>query len=119
MVTRADHKPFLHHIFRGDPYHASAIPNWTAYFSANIEVSRRSFREFKLGLAMGVGYKEQVRSGRLGDQFSPCFFQCLFLSTDSRDRDLLLLYWAFICDIDDANRYCLAEAGRANARQKQ
>jgi hypothetical protein len=81
-------------------------------------VIRRGFREFKLGLAVGVGYKAQFGAKRLGKEFAPFVRLGKRLSGDSRDVDVSIPHWSFICNVNDANDHCLAEAGNVPTGQQ-
>ena len=108
----------MHHLFGRDPHDRSTVPAWNAEHRANIEVGRRGFRGFELGLAVGVGYKTQFGADRFGKEFAPFLLLGKYLSIDSRDVDLLIPHWAFICDVDDANNDCLAETGNVRGSQQ-
>ena len=109
IVVGGEHQTFLSNLFGRNPKQASAIPKLAAQFSANIDVSRDRIWELKLSLAPSVRYEAQVGCVRFGDKFEMRLFPRFFLSIDSRNKDLHVLWWAFICSVDDANRHRLSE----------
>jgi len=103
-IRRPGHPPFLRHFLCDDYCQALTIPTGLAEPSFDGEGCRRGFREFKLSLAVVIGYKAQIWS--LG--------RAALIEVGNVNQ--LVAQRTTVDNVDDVNSYDLAKA-RGTDRQ--